>query len=384
MPDSYLNEVVHALRTDYLREMPPGARVLLSAGCAGRWYFDWIHAHYGPVAKHYGIEAYSPKPDDLPEYAEWLAEQVDDMRSVETGSVDLVYAGQTVEHLWPRQLAGFLLESRRCLRAGGWLVMDSPNRLITQLTGWCQPQHTAELRVDEIVQLTEMAGFKVERVKGLWLCYDSDRHQLLPLEPANPADRDPAAAWRATAARDNPEDSFIWWLEATPGPNAPRPIAEIESVAQAIYDRAYATATTRWFSNVGRVSGQGRNQLITADVGESGYMLYGPYVPLLPGTYSVNFYIGLTEKARRPVRQAVFIDLASEQGTHTLAGRWVSTLELRPGQMKRFELKFSSREVLFGVEFRVVTSGQAAVVVRAPADLIEHDRWATRKIRPIA
>ena len=40
--------------------------------------------------------------------------------------------GQTVEHVWPEELAGFLSEANRVLGPQGWIVLDSPNRRITQ------------------------------------------------------------------------------------------------------------------------------------------------------------------------------------------------------------------------------------------------------------
>lgn len=102
------NEFLHALRTRELRKMPAGANVFLSAGCSGRWYFDWINENYPGITKHYGIEAFSPKPDDLPIEVEWLPDYLSNMKSVESNVVDMVFAGQTVEHLWPDDFAGFL------------------------------------------------------------------------------------------------------------------------------------------------------------------------------------------------------------------------------------------------------------------------------------
>lgn len=135
------NELLHTLRTNELQQMPKGAKIFLSAGCAGRWYFDWIRENYAGITRHFGIEAYSPKPDDLPDEVTWLADHIHDMKSVAGNEVDLVFAGQTVEHLWPDQLAGFLCEANRVLKQDGWLVLDSPNRSITQALGWCQPEH---------------------------------------------------------------------------------------------------------------------------------------------------------------------------------------------------------------------------------------------------
>jgi hypothetical protein len=65
--------------------------------------------------RHVGVEAYESMPDDLPAYVEWIVNTADKMSGVENSSVDLVFAGQTTEHLWADELAGFLLESHRVL-----------------------------------------------------------------------------------------------------------------------------------------------------------------------------------------------------------------------------------------------------------------------------
>lgn len=382
MPIDDFNGVVHALRTTYLERMPAGAQVLVSAGCSGRWYFDWINDHYGRVSRHYGVEAYSPQPAELPDNAVWLPETLDAMGSIPDGSADLVFAGQTVEHLWPAQLAGFLLEARRVLRPGGWLVMDSPNRLITQMTRWYQPQHTAELRVDEISRLTTLAGFDVERIKGLWLCYDRDRHALHGFEPTDYTTLDLTHERRALDALDRPEDSFIWWLEASPSTRPPRPKAELEAEIRAIYQEAFDAATIRWWNAIGRVTGHGRNRLVSAGAGEAGYLLYGPYVPLQPGTYRVSFFVGLSEPGGLGARSAVLIDVTCDQGTRTLASRQLATWRLPHGRLRRFDLTFSSKETLFGVEFRVFAHGHAAVVVRAPVDVVDQSQWVAVGMAP--
>ncbi len=60
-----VNLLLHQSRAAMLRHMPAGARTLLSAGCAGTWYFGWVEQCYGRVSQHIGIEFYSPRPTDL-------------------------------------------------------------------------------------------------------------------------------------------------------------------------------------------------------------------------------------------------------------------------------------------------------------------------------
>src|SRR5664280_889627 len=125
------DDLIHRERSLKLRELPKGATTVLSAGCAGAWYFSWFAENYGSVGKHIGLELYSPEPPDLPNNVQWVPSSVDDMSQVGAGIVDLLFSGQNVEHLEPAVLLGFLRESNRVLRLGGVLAIDSPNRQVT-------------------------------------------------------------------------------------------------------------------------------------------------------------------------------------------------------------------------------------------------------------
>jgi SAM-dependent methyltransferase len=176
---SDFNQLLHTLRTYELAAIPRGAEVFLSAGCAGTWYFDWIEQTYGRVQRHIGIEYFMPEPPGLPDYVTWIANTVADMEAVADSSVDLVFSGQNIEHLWPSDVAGFLVESFRTLKTGGLLVIDSPNRLVTRPLGWRHPQHTMEFTPQEARVLLSMSGFDVTSLRGIWMVRDPFTETLL-------------------------------------------------------------------------------------------------------------------------------------------------------------------------------------------------------------
>ena len=156
-----------------------------------------------------------PKPPVLPGNVEWVEADLaapDGVAALTSGSIDLVFSGQNVEHLWPDQVKAMLVESNRVLREGGWLVIDSPNRELTAAYQWSMGEHTVELSPDEAINLLTLSGFHVEVMKGIWLCR---RHgELLPLEPKWGAEGTKEVLDRMMLATARPSDSFIWWAEA--------------------------------------------------------------------------------------------------------------------------------------------------------------------------
>jgi SAM-dependent methyltransferase len=233
------HHINHTLRTIELERVPKGAQRVLSVGANGRWYFDWFEAALGPVVEHVGIEAFEPRPADLPPYVHWVAETADHMAGVADGSIDLVFAGQTTEHLWSDELAGFLEEAHRVLRPGGLLVLDSPNRLVTERLRWSHGGHTVELSPDEIRDVVGVAGFEVGSVVGIWRC--DLGAGVLELEEGI---EDPAVVARRTStALDHPDDSFVWWLTATRAD--PAPTVELRPLVRQLFDSHWDRRASR-------------------------------------------------------------------------------------------------------------------------------------------
>jgi hypothetical protein len=372
IPTHDVNVFLHELRTRAIRRMPPGARVFLSGGCSGAWYFDWIRQNYpGTIARHVGLEYYHPRPAQLPAEVEWVCNTLARMDGVATHAVDLVFAGQTVEHIWPEDMMGFLCESHRVLRPGGWIVLDSPNRRITGAIGWHQPEHTIEYNVDEIVELLGLAGFTDVRVRGLWLCYDRELHRTLPFDPSVPV---PGLDYkqRVVLADPNPEDSFIWWAEARRD-DRPPDRERLLARCQDVYDAGWPGVVGRTFHAAGTVAGSGRNRLVRTAAGEGGYLKYGPYVPLRPGRYQVTFAVGSPVELSNvaPEEPVGEVDVISTGATKIHARRPIAAGELRGGRLVEFPLPFELAETAFGIEFRIVSTGRVPLFARYQPDFLE-------------
>lgn len=341
-----VNLMLHQARGAMLRGMPPGARRLLSAGCAGAWYFDWIERCYGHVPAHLGIEFYTPEPPGLPANVTWIASTAADMAAVADASCDLVFSGQNLEHLWGWEVAGFLIEAARVLREGGHLAVDSPNRAVTAPLNWSHPEHTVELTVPEIARLLELAGFDVTRQAGLYLCRDPRTGRMLPFDP-NVADPDWSLTERLLAARDAPEHSLLWWLEGVRAARPPdRPA--IEALLAEAYRAAWPERIQRLVVPAGRriETRDGADWIVMAP-GETGVAFFGPYMPLRAGRHRIAFDI-----AADPATRGAFAvcDVCAGADATVLQSR-----EVTPG-MREAVLEIELDALAFGGQFRCIST----------------------------
>jgi SAM-dependent methyltransferase len=360
---------LHDLRTRELGRLPAGAKVVLSGGASGGWYFDWFQSHYPTtVERHIGVEAFAPEPDDLPPRVEWISASLGDLRPVESGSVDLVFGGQVIEHLWPDEISGFLSAAHRVLRRGGDLVLDSPNRRVTQAINWLHPEHTVEFTVDEIVELLQLAGFEDVRVRGVLLAYDSARHRYLTLgELGGKAGRH----GRAESAAAKPEESFVWWAEATRGNRKPAEDA-LQRRVRDLFSRFRKYRLNHSMSPVGEIDEiPDFGRVIHAAPGNGGPMLFGPYIPMPPGSWIAAFDLAALDASQHPRdARAAVLEVTHGNSAVELGVRSVAAGDLSVDrQWSRYTVGFALAEATMGVEFRIMSDGRLDLFARASIDL---------------
>ena len=93
-----------------------------------------------------------------------------DALPLRTGSVDAITCLQVVEHLW--DLRGFLRECRRVLRAGGELIITTPQRLtfspgLGRSEKPVNPFHVEEFDGEQLRDLLGKAGFDAIQTRGV-------------------------------------------------------------------------------------------------------------------------------------------------------------------------------------------------------------------------
>lgn len=92
-----------------------------------------------------------------------------DLSGFGDSSVDLVYSGQSIEHVSAEEGASVVKEVWRILRPGGRFALDTPNARVTrvQQAEFVDPDHKIEYTWPQLRHLLDGAGFEIEWRMGL-------------------------------------------------------------------------------------------------------------------------------------------------------------------------------------------------------------------------
>ena len=85
-----------------------------------------------------------------------------DLSRYDDGSFDLVYSGQSIEHVTEEQGERVVREAFRVLAPGGWFCLDTPNGPVWRLRGdeLMNHDHKIEYSAGQLVALLERGGFR--------------------------------------------------------------------------------------------------------------------------------------------------------------------------------------------------------------------------------
>lgn len=356
-----LNEHIHGCRTILLKDLPK-AETILSIGCAGKWYFQWFNKNYKyKVKRHIGIDL-NEKPINLEKKVEWIQGDGADLSSIKSNYVDLIFAGQFIEHIDYIKQANFLYQTNRVLKIKKSLVLDSPNFPIVNRFGWKQPQHVRELSYNQITKVLQILKFNVVKAHGIIPKQIVTRQPKLENKKyLNSNFNFELSNYNLNiSVNNNPQDSFIWWIVASKESNA-----DINDFKKAM----------AYLKNVDAENNKKTNEIIFHQIGkiknkvkpvievkktETGYALYGPYITTLHGKYKISFDTKIFS-SQPSNKNSIILDISTNAGKEILAKKIIKTTT--KSIQKKYYLIFTLNKDTI-VEFRAYSYGKSNFEIR--------------------
>ncbi len=175
---------LHYGRGVFIRSLPKAARILDIGGAAvgdpsgglvlmGYPYrFDELVVVDLPSEDRHALYQDEARPDSVETgrgRVTYRYHSMTDLSGLASESFDLVYSGQSIEHVTRREAGHVLAEVRRVLRPGGVLALDTPNSTLTRLqqAAFIDPDHKYEYAHTEMAAMLRGTGFVVERAHGI-------------------------------------------------------------------------------------------------------------------------------------------------------------------------------------------------------------------------
>lgn len=93
-----------------------------------------------------------------------------DLSAFADASIDLVFSGESFEHVTRDEACQVLREARRVLKPGGSFCFDTPNRALTGIQCpdcYINPDHKYEYTADEIFEMVAASDMTVTEAKGI-------------------------------------------------------------------------------------------------------------------------------------------------------------------------------------------------------------------------
>ena len=179
-----LGPSVHYGRELFIRSLPP-ARRILDLGGSSRYIASGAFVSLGyPYAFDELVIVELPSGERHEHYADvkegeevtthlgpvrYRYHSMVDLSDYPDDSFDLVYSGQTIEHVSESDGDEVLSEVRRILAPGGHLALDTPNGRVCRLqqADFIDPDHKVEYTHPQMAAKLADAGFGIHRQHGL-------------------------------------------------------------------------------------------------------------------------------------------------------------------------------------------------------------------------
>ena len=141
----------HPARTITIVDLPPAERFAQIASYTQEQGDVWMPTTRGAKIRY--LYRSMSKLDDFP-----------------SDSMDLIWSGQTIEHIEKEEAIHVLQEGYRILRPGGYFCLDTPNARLCRMmapNGFIFPEHKHEYYFEELADEVRKAGFSIVETKGI-------------------------------------------------------------------------------------------------------------------------------------------------------------------------------------------------------------------------
>lgn len=113
--------------------------------------------HEETIVRDYGVIAY-------------VHSSMADLSAIQDSVADLVFAGESIEHVTQAEAPVVIAEARRILKPGGHFCLDTPNSKLTRIHSpeqFVHPEHKVEYTPNDLIDLLKEGGFDVIEVGGI-------------------------------------------------------------------------------------------------------------------------------------------------------------------------------------------------------------------------
>jgi hypothetical protein len=181
-----LGTSIHEGRARFVRGLPPAKRIVdLGGSCQGSRKGAMVELGYPyrferltivdlPEGERHALYRTDHGPEGATVETEggpvdYLYQSMTTLQPILADSVDLVYSGQSIEHVTVPDAQRVYAEVLRVLKPGGLFALDTPNARVTRLQQdeLIDPDHKHEYTHEELSRALRAAGFLILEAKGM-------------------------------------------------------------------------------------------------------------------------------------------------------------------------------------------------------------------------
>ena len=179
-----LGTSLHESRIRFVRQLPRAKRIVdLGGSCQDNDYGALVNLGYPyhfdkltivdlPIAERHELYQNNREVNTVQSplgEVNYLYRSMADLGPIADASVDLVYSGQSIEHVSYDDSKKVYKETLRVLKPGGIFALDTPNGRLTRIQQdeFIDPDHEIEYTFEQLKASLEESGFIILESKGL-------------------------------------------------------------------------------------------------------------------------------------------------------------------------------------------------------------------------